>query len=54
MKINDEFNEDSLNIFKNSDGTFTLEWDRNDPNWSFLNNLTEEEIQTIIYKEMNS
>ena len=40
--------EDSLEIFQNEDGTFTMEWDKEDPKWSFLNELTTEEIQSII------
>ena len=33
---------------KNKDGSFSLEWDREDPNWKFLNDLTSKEIQVII------
>ena len=29
-------------------GTFTLEWDKDDPQWSFLNGLTSKEITAII------
>jgi len=39
---------DSLKVNKNDDGTFAIEWDRNDPNWSWLNGLTEEQIQIIM------
>ena len=28
---------DSLKINQNDDGSFTAEWDKNDPEWSFLN-----------------
>jgi hypothetical protein len=41
-------NVDSLKIHQNEDGTFSIEWDKNDPNWRFLNGLTNKEIQTII------
>ena len=41
---------DSLKVNQNKDGSFTLEWDRQDPNWEWLNNLTTEEIQVIIGK----
>ena len=44
--------EDSLKIVKNKDGSFSMEWDKEDPNWKFLNNLTSKEIQDIIIKEM--
>ena len=40
--------EDSLKINQNEDGSFTLEWDKEDPKWSFLNGLTSNEIQSII------
>ena len=39
---------DSLKVNQNKDGTFTLEWDKNDPQWKFLNDLTSTEIQTMI------
>ena len=39
---------DSLKVNQNSDGSFTLEWDKKDPNWKFLNNLTSKEIQVIM------
>jgi len=48
--------EDSLEVFQNENGTFTMEWDREDPKWVFLNELTTEEIQSIIergLKEFN-
>ena len=39
---------DSLEINQNNDGSFTIDWDRNDPNWKWLNGLTSKEIQVII------
>ncbi len=39
---------DSLKVDQNEDGTFTLEWDKDDPQWSFLNGLTSKEITAII------
>ena len=39
---------DSLKIKQNNDGSFTAEWDKQDPNWMWMNNLTTEEIQCII------
>jgi hypothetical protein len=39
---------DSLKVEQNEDGTFTLEWDKEDPTWSFLNGMTSKEIQTIV------
>ena len=38
----------SLKVNQNKDGTFTLEWDKQDPNWKWLNELTSKEIQVII------
>ena len=40
----------SLKVNQNKDGSFTLEWDRQDPNWEWLTNLTTEEIEGIIGK----
>ena len=40
----------SLKENQNKDGSYTLEWDRKDPNWEWLNNLTTKEIQVIIEK----
>lgn len=39
---------DSLKIIENADGSFSMEWDKEDPNWSWLNNLTSAEIQVIV------
>ena len=41
---------DSLKITQNEDGSFTMDWDKKDPTWSFLNHLTSAQIQ-IIMKE---
>jgi hypothetical protein len=40
--------QDSLKINQNKDGSFSVEWDKKDPKWNFLNNLTSKEIQTIV------
>ena len=40
--------EDSFRIHQNADGTYTAEWDKEDPKWSFLNNFTSKELQVII------
>ena len=39
---------ESLKVNQNSDGSFTLEGDKKDPNWKFLNKLTSKEIQVIM------
>ena len=46
--------EDSLRFHKNEDGTYTAEWDKNDPNWKWLNNMTSKEIQIIIEQAIKS
>ena len=38
----------SLKINQNKDGTYTVEWDKKDPEWSWMNNLTYNEIQGIM------
>jgi hypothetical protein len=39
---------DSLKITENADGTFTMDWDKNDQKWNWLNSLTSKEIQVIM------
>ena len=39
---------DSLKITENADGTFTMDWDKNDQKWNWLNSLTSKEIQVIV------
>ena len=43
-------NNNSLKINQNNDGTYTVEWDKKDPEWNWMNNLTSKEIQVIIEK----
>ena len=38
----------SLEVKQNNNGSFTVEWDKKDPDWMFLNQLTSEEIQDMI------
>ena len=40
--------EMSLKINQNDNGSFTVEWDKKDPDWMFLNKLTSDEIQSMI------
>ena len=40
--------EDSLKVTKNKDGSFTFDWNKDDPNWKWMNNLTSKEIQVIV------
>ena len=39
---------DTLKISQNADGSYTMDWHKDDPNWSWLNNLTSKEIQIIM------
>jgi hypothetical protein len=39
---------DSLKVVQNADGSYELQWDKEDPNWKFLNHLTSNEIQVMI------
>jgi hypothetical protein len=39
---------DTLKISQNDDGSFTMDWDEEDPNWKWLNGLTSAEIQVIV------
>jgi hypothetical protein len=39
---------DSFRIAQNADGSYTAEWDKEDPNWKWLNGLTSKELQVII------
>lgn len=40
--------EDTFKITQNEDGSYTAEWDKEDPNWKWLNGLTSKELQVII------
>ena len=40
--------DDGLKVIQNEDKTFTLEWDKEDPKWNFLNGLTSKEITAMI------
>ena len=44
---------DSLKIIEQPDGTFQMEWDKQDPKWSWLNGLTSKEIQVIMEQAIN-
>jgi hypothetical protein len=46
--INPNPENDSLRFTKNEDGSYTVDWNKDDPNWSWMNNLTSKEIQIII------
>ena len=48
---------DTLTIKQNSDGSYEINWDKEDPKWSWMNSLTSAEIQVImqqaIQEELN-
>lgn len=39
---------DSLKIVSQPDGSFQMEWNKEDPKWKFLNGFTSKEIQVIM------
>lgn len=39
---------DTLKISQNADGSYTMDWDKEDPKWSWMNNLTSKEVQIIM------
>lgn len=45
---NKKMHESGLNIIENPDGSFAFEWDPKDERWSWMNNLTDEEIKVKI------
>lgn len=48
VKVEKVSSEDSLTVTENEDGSFTVEWDPNDPKWSMFNDIPEEELSKII------
>jgi hypothetical protein len=43
-----QLHESGLNIIQNSDGSFAFEWNPKDERWSWMNDLTDEEIKVKI------
>jgi hypothetical protein len=48
MSATNQNQKDSLSITENEDGSFTMDWDPQDPTWKWLNGLTQKEIQVIM------
>tara|TARA_S200002703_G_scaffold86772_1_gene74768 strand:- start:194 stop:424 length:231 start_codon:yes stop_codon:yes gene_type:complete len=44
---------DTLKVIKNDDDSFTFEWDPEDPLWSWMNDVSPEEITEIIENYAN-
>ena len=40
--------EDSLKIIEQPDGSFAIEWDKDDQKWNWLNEKTSAEISAIV------
>jgi hypothetical protein len=38
----------------NDDGSITFDWDPNDPMWSWMNNLTDDDIKSILNEELKN
>ena len=45
---------DSLKIHENEDGSFSMEWDREDQKWNWLNALTSAEIDTMLHEAIKN
>jgi hypothetical protein len=45
---NNQLHESGLNIIQNSDGSYAFEWDPKDERWSWMNNLTDNQIKSTI------
>ena len=48
LKIYQDLIMDSLKVTQQKDGQYVLEWDKEDPQWKFLNGLTQEQIKCIV------
>jgi hypothetical protein len=44
----------SLKVIQHKNNSYELQWDKQDPEWSFLNHLTDVEIQSIIQKAIQT
>ena len=43
-----KLHESGLNIIQNPDGSFAFEWDPKDERWSWMNDLTDDQIKSTI------
>jgi hypothetical protein len=44
----------SLKVIQHKNNSYELQWDKEDPDWSFLNHLTDIEIQSIIMRAIQT
>ena len=45
--------KDSLSFKQNPDGSYEVSWDKDDPDWNFLNNITSKEIAEMVKIAIN-
>ena len=45
---------DSLNVTEQEDGSFLIEWDGDDPQWSIFNGLSQEEMESFFTEALRS
>jgi hypothetical protein len=48
MEDKKEIHPSGLNIIENSDGSYYFEWSPTDQRWSWMNNLTDDQIRVIM------
>lgn len=53
MNMENKLELDTLDIERNDDGSFSLKWDPNDPNWTWLNDLTSDEIRVMVEQALD-
>lgn len=41
-----------IKVTQNDDKSFTIEWDENDPKYSLLNSLTEDQLRAMIIRNL--
>lgn len=44
---------DTFKVTETEDGGLEISWDKSDPKWSWANDLTEEEIKSILANAIN-
>lgn len=52
--MKEQSNENDLLVTENEDGTLTVSWDETNPKWMFLNNMSNEEIQTLFIETITN
>ena len=40
--------EDTLQVIENEDGSLSISWDKEDPKYSFMNDLTDAQVTAIV------